>query len=171
MVGNNCRKYGNKHNDKYSEEYRRLRNYVVAFRNKSIANYFQIIFKCQTQEKPFWETVCPFMSDKGNKNGNCIILKENEKLLTDNQDVSNVFNEYFSSIASQIGFPDTHQNAEAAILYHRNHDSVNKIRNTHPNIMDNFDFKTVDSETMRKTLKDINVRINLSPCSISAMIN
>ena len=94
----------------------------VALRKKSMSKYFDN--KCRKQDKSFWQTISPFFSDKKFRNRNNIILRENDNTIVDSSEISEVFNDYFSSIASIIGFPDDYLSASEAIAVYQNHPSV-----------------------------------------------
>ena len=126
MVRNKFRKFGKA----YWEDNRIHRNNVVSIRKRSIANYFSK--NCSRKDKTFWYTVSLFMTDKKNKNGGKIILQEGDETITNNHQIANIFNDYFSNIASNIGFNDDITSAEDAIIDHQNHPSILKIRENIP---------------------------------------
>ena len=64
-----------------------------------------------------------------------IILKEDDKIITDERDIYNILNDFFSHVAMDIGFkddiPDDFQTADGfakIIDKHANHPSVIKIK-------------------------------------------
>ena len=123
---------------------------------KSIAKYFEN--NCAKQDKTFWRTISPFFSDKKFRNGNHIILRECESTIVDSGEVAEIFNAFFSNIASEIGFQDQHSTAEEAISAHENHISVIKIRDTYGDKAYSFNFEVVDHTCIAKKLKMINIR-------------
>ena len=139
-----------------SFENRRQRNKVVALRKKSMARYFD--HNCSKQDKSFWRTISPFFSDKKFRNGNHIILRENDNTIVDSGEITEVFNEYFSSVASQISFPDSHSCVSEAISAHQNHPSVIKIRDSYDDIHGSFDFRPVNHCEISRKLKMLNTR-------------
>ena len=58
MSRNEFRRFAKSH----WEETRKMRNYVVKILQMSLKNYFTK--HCEKQDKNFWHTVSPFMSDK-----------------------------------------------------------------------------------------------------------
>ena len=68
------------------------------------------------------------MSDKRYKNGNSIILNEKDAIVNDPAQVAEIFNDFFTTVASGIGFDDTIISAADAIHKHKEHPSVEKIR-------------------------------------------
>ena len=53
--------------------------------------------------KDLWPTIEPFLSKKGSGGGSEIILSENDKIISDQKEVCNVFNSYFVNVAKDIG--------------------------------------------------------------------
>ena len=151
MARNKFRKFG----AKFWNENRPQRNKVVALRKKSMARYFD--HNCSKQDKSFWRTILPFFSDKTFRNGNHIILRENDNTIVDSGEIAEVFNEYFSSVA-EIGFPDSHSCASEAISAHQNHPSVIKIRDSYDDIHGSFDFRPVNHCEISRKLKMLNTR-------------
>ena len=152
MVRNKFRKFGKA----YWKENRIHRNNVVSIRKRSIENYFSK--NCSRKDKTFWSTVSPFMTDKKNKNGGKIILQEGETTVTDNHQLANIFNDYFSNIALIIGFNDDITSARDAIIDHQNHPSILKIREKYAIKDDAFDFNRVSEELIDTKLHSINNR-------------
>ena len=150
MARNKFQKYGKE----YWELNRYHRNNVVSIRKESMTIYFQK--NCSKQDKHFWSTISPFFSDKKFRNGNTITIKDGDDTISDPVKVSEVFNDYFSTIASSIGFQDDIDSAENAIQKHSSHPSVKKITERYFNRLDTFHFKTVDSEHVSLLLKQID---------------
>ena len=75
-----------------------------------------------------WRTVKPFLSNKYTENEK-IILVENEEILTKDNSVAKVLNNFFSNIVKTLGISDyMHSNPLAkevrAIMKYRNHPRV-----------------------------------------------
>ena len=60
-----------------------------------------MIFKRVTDNKQFWKTVKPYLTDKTLKDER-ITLNENEKIVSDKRELVKIFNEYFSNIVSNL---------------------------------------------------------------------
>ena len=56
-----------------------------------------------TDNKQFWKTVKPSLTDKTLK-GKRITLTENEKVVSDKRELVKVFNEYFSNLAQNLRY-------------------------------------------------------------------
>ena len=67
------------------------------------------------------------MTDKKLRNGGKIMLKGNDKLITSNNDICEIFNDYFTDTSTTIGFYDSIVSTEHAIEKHANHPNVIKI--------------------------------------------
>ena len=133
-----------------------MRNYVVKIRKMSLKNYF--MKHCEKQDENFWHTVSPFMSDKKYRNGGNITLNENGETITDASRVSEIFNDFFVNVATDIGFNDDVVSASDAIRRHDQHPSVKRIREYYRDKIKDFDFHVVDTETVMQMIKNINPR-------------
>ena len=98
------------------------------------------------------------MSDKHLRNGHNIILQEDGEIIVDEVKVCNTFNNYFSTIASTIGFDDVITSTNDALRKHECHPSISKIKGKFVNLHNTFEFKPVSCDTIRKKLRDINIR-------------
>ena len=88
MSRNKFRRFGKR----YWEENRKMRNYVVKIRKMSLTNYFTK--HCEKQDKNFWHTVSPFMSDKKYRNGGNITLNGNGETISDASRMFDIFNDF-----------------------------------------------------------------------------
>ena len=114
--------------------YRIQRNVTTSIYKKSRATYFSERCEGGGKNQKFWKTIKPVLTSKQPSNSN-IILKENEKIITDEREICDIFNEFFSYVAMDIGFkddiPDDFHTADGLakiIDKHYNHPSVIKIR-------------------------------------------
>lgn len=83
--------------------YKKMRNFCVSLRRKSIRHYFQEKCGEEAQNNDFWKTVKPFLSNKNAGSQEPITLLNNNKLISDPVEVAEQLNDYFTNIASQIG--------------------------------------------------------------------
>ena len=152
MARNNFRKYGKSH----WEQYRRHKNKVVEIRNSSIKTYFTN--KCGKNDQSFWKTISPFFSDNRSKSSKNIILNDGDKVVTDQSDISNIFNNHFVSVADEIGFPDQIVTVEDSIARHANHSSILEISSRFKDLKDSFSFQYIDQNSVKMYLKKFNPR-------------
>jgi len=75
------------------------------------------------------------MSNKGHSRNSKIILKDGQSIISDDKDVCNIFNDYFSSVASNIGFIDdipddydTDEGFQRMLDKYEDHPSILKIK-------------------------------------------
>ena len=68
----------------------------------SVNTYFRKECENRDSNKKFYETVKPFLSDKYSCGNNEIILKENDKIVSDPPEVADIFNAFYGSIADYI---------------------------------------------------------------------
>ena len=77
-----------------------------------------------TDNRKFWKTVKPFLTDKC-KTTNNIILTEEDETLNDNKKISNTFNEYFANITKGLNLRESTGNVDF-----ENEESCIKIKKT-----------------------------------------
>ena len=87
------------------ERYRVLRNKCVKAKLKSQREYFAERCDGGPKNQHFWPTIKPFINSKCHVQEN-IILREKDDIVNDAKSVAKIFNEYFTGIASDIGFND-----------------------------------------------------------------
>ena len=110
----------------------------------------------------FWKTIKPFMSNKGGLRNSKIILKNGHSIVSDDKEVCELFNEYFSSVASNIGFSDdipndynTDHGFQCILKKYENHPSICKIQNN-VNTEDEFDFCPVTISQVQKIIENMD---------------
>ena len=96
------------------------------------------------------------MSDKRYKNGNSIILNEKDTIVNDLSPVAETFNDFFTTVASGIGFDDTSISAADAIRKHKELSSVEQIRHEFGEINGEFDFRPVTVDLVMQNIKNVN---------------
>ena len=124
-------------------------------RKESMATYFKQ--RCSKNDKTFWDTIAPFFTDKRNKNANDIVLKDGDDVVSDPAKVTEIFNTYFSNVASTIGFEDEIVSVEDALQKHSQHPSVLKIKMNTPELPV-FNFHLLKVSDVESKLKNIDVK-------------
>ena len=114
--------------------YRIQRNITTSIYKKSQATYFSERCEGGAKNQKFWKTIKPFLTCKQPSCQN-IILKEDDKIITDEREICDIFNDFFPHVAMDIGFkddmPDDFKTADGfakIIDKHSNHPSIIKIR-------------------------------------------
>ena len=79
------------------------------------------------KSRDFWPTIKPFLSKKAVGGGNEVILSEDEKIVSDQPEVCEIFNNYFINVAKDIG-KESNQYRDDFL----NHPSIVKILENMP---------------------------------------
>ena len=116
--------------------YTQQRNKCVFLSRKTKINYYgNLNEKYITDNKNFWKTVKPLLSDKS-INSDKIHLTENKALINSDSKTAEVSNEFFSNIVKNLEIPEyvklnsSFQNIKdfKAILKYKNHPSIIVIK-------------------------------------------
>ena len=139
------------------------RNWCISLLRKEKKEYFaNLNEKVIIDNKKFWQTVKPFLSEKL-KSRVKITLVEKEELISSESDVAQRFNQFFSNIVKNLDIPkyvvgDTlHLNLKnhpilMAILKYRDHPSIITIKvQTVP-----FHFSYNDKKTVLKIIRSLS---------------
>ena len=94
------RKYKQFPSKKTWESYRIQCNLTTAIRKQSIKTYFCKRTENGPKNEHFWSTIKPFMTNKGNKNAQELMIEHEDIILTDPVEVSNVMNKFYIDIAA-----------------------------------------------------------------------
>ena len=154
-------KYQNHNSSSNWEKFRQQRNLVTKLKRKSINQYF--IERCVggCKAKDFWPTVKPFLSNKSNYVLKDTILLENDKLINDQQEVCDIFNNFFVNVAKNIGDNSVPINSE--------HPSLLKIQEN-LTVQSVLNFKPVDEDFVSKQIGRLNVKKATGHDGISAKV-
>ena len=85
------------------ERYRCARNRCTSLKRSAIKEYFDDRCQGDTNGKMFWQTIRPFLSNKGCSSQNTIVLRELNDIKTNPSEVCEIFNAHFINVASDIG--------------------------------------------------------------------
>ena len=90
----------NKHPSKQNEvAFKKQRNRCFALRKKAIKNHFKrVTSNGLMSNKAFWNLVKPFLSNKGVLACTDISLIKDDKIVTDDHDLCEIFNDYYIKI-------------------------------------------------------------------------
>ena len=105
-------KLKNKYNKNRTGEnwdgYKKQINCCVNLLRKTNKEYFNDLnIKNITDNKAFWKTIKPYFSNKG-LNSSSLILSEKSKIVTNDQDIANIMNTYFTGITSHLNLKSNH---------------------------------------------------------------
>ena len=150
-----------KSNKNAFEKYRKQRNFVTALRRQAIKSYFMRHCNQSTSPADFWKTIKPFMSNQELSRGN-IILRENDEIISNESEIAEIFNNFFISIADNIGISDEIDTSNEMFLQkilerHDQHPSIKAIKCRNHNCHSNseFSFVALSQEDAMKYLSNI----------------
>ena len=148
------------------DNYRKQSNLVTKIKRKSIRVYFYERCAGGPKSKDFWPTIKPFLSKKGSDGGNEIILCENDKIVSDQGEVCNIFNKYFVNVAKEIANDATQYDQDFL-----NHPSIQKIlENTPKDSNEKFSFKPTTETYVHKVISNLDPKKATGVDNISAKI-
>ena len=136
------------------------RNKCVSLLKKAKKEYYQNLDeKNVIDNKKFWKTVKPLLSDKSVSREK-INLTENEKMLTSESETAETLNNFFSNIVKKLNIPKFNSNNSVtknikdpvfkAILKYKNHPSILAIQKYSKN--KTFHFKEVNFGEVEKEI-------------------
>ncbi len=94
-----------KNNQRLWDDFRVKKNNYVKQSRISASNYFKEKYSDGELSRPFWQTVRPYMSDKG-ENHHKILLCKDDKIVSNPGTVANIFNNYFITATDGIGITE-----------------------------------------------------------------
>ena len=121
--------------------------------------YNNLNVKYITENKLFWNTVKPSFADKTLKDER-ITLVENNKVVSDESKLVEIFSKYFGNIVQNLGIdgltniPSDNDavTIEKAIEKYQNHPSIKVIREN-IDTTNNFSFDSINPECISKIIK------------------
>ena len=155
--------------------YKSQHNFCTNLLRKTKRDYFRNLNMRELNDnKKFWKRIKPFFSDKGLAN-NSIVLKENGNLITDTQELANLFNTYYINLINALQLkksPTKFKSLSEILSLYKNHDSISKIKAGN-NLQQQFHLKEVSSNEVKKIIKSLNSKKSaLSSCiPVSILIN
>ena len=118
--------------------YNKQRNLYVSILRKNKRDYFgNLNNKIVTDNRKFWKTISPLFSEKA-FHRECITLKESNKTITNNEELDETFNTFFSKIVPNLNIDNnlgdniTNPHITDQVFYtiqkYENHPSISKLR-------------------------------------------
>ena len=158
-------KYLRNKTDENKRKYTKQRNYCVSLLRKSKREYYSNLdIKNITDNKTFWKTIKPFLSNKVTSTQK-IILIENYKIVKNENGTARVLDTFFSNILCDPKIPDYNncnpmaENIQEpvlkAIVKYRNHPSIltiGEVCKKNPQ----FSFRCVDKDEILKEILNLD---------------
>ena len=146
MTGTRLRnRFLNNRSNRNRDLFRKQRKLCVSLLRKSKKDYFSNLNEKQiTDNKRFWKTVKPFLSNKVQSSERITLTDESDSLVTDCGKVATELNSFFSSVVKNLNIPSYegcdplsgnifHPTLKAIVKW-RNHPSILTITSEHENM-------------------------------------
>ena len=151
--------------------YKKQRNFCVSLRRKCMKNYLKkLTEKGLTTNKSFWKFMKPFLTNKGLTGNNDITLIHQNKIISDEKQLTKLLNSYYINIVEKssdtktfgINFKNTSvQSVRDIVNSYKNHPSIIKIKQVvnGSNVSDSerFSFKTINESEIKDLLKNLDI--------------
>ena len=132
--------------------------------------------KSITDNKIFWKTMKPLFSDKGCHKPKITLIDEG-KITSEDQEVSNIFNEYFKNAINCLEIENEHKGNEInldvstnfIIDEYKHHPSISSIKDKIGSASE-FSFRAITLEEIDKELKNLNDKKASTSNSIPAKV-
>ena len=143
--------------------YKRQRNFCVKLLRMTKKEFYNNLnVKYITENKLFWKTVKPLFTDKTLKDER-ITLVENNKVVSDESKLVEIFGKYFGNIVQNLGIDgptNTSSDNETvtirkAIEKYQNHPSIKVIREN-IDTTKNFSFDLINPECISKIINNLD---------------
>ena len=134
-------------------------------------NHFKEATKNGTMsDKEFWDLVKPFLSNKGGLTSSDISLVRNDTIVTDDQELTEIFNHHYvnivekssgkrpASLAKDTGISDDRQIVRLILDKYKDHPSALAIIQNPKQVLETFTFQEVDNKKVEQLLKSLDGR-------------
>ncbi|KAK6176060.1 hypothetical protein SNE40_014416 [Patella caerulea] len=143
------RKFQRCKTDKNWRLYKCQRNNVTKLKKKAIKEYFMERCSGGPKSKDFWPTIRPFLTNKGSCHDTAITLCENDTIKSDQNNVCNIFNDFYINVANDIGKDSIKIDSEQNF---QDHPRIKAIKTSNNQ---NFSFNPVSEKDVSGFLKQI----------------
>ena len=133
-------------------KYKNQRNYVTKLKRKAKQEYFNSHCNkiVKNNDKSFWKTVKPFFTNNSSMSN--ISISHNDSIISEPNKVCDILNDFFIDVADSLGEPSdlSRMSIDQLRNHFTSHQSIEFIRSTFNNLLPNFSFQNVTSETVVK---------------------
>ena len=128
-------------------EYMRQHNFCSNLRQSKKHHFNNLKMKYVTENKQFWKTIKPFLTEK-TKTTNNIILTENNQTVREDKTICQIFNTYFANTTKdlksrQVDESQSFENEESCRLIRENYGG------------ENFSFKSISKDGIIESVKEL----------------
>ena len=147
--------------------YTKQRNFCVSLLRKVKREYFaNINEKNIIDNRKFWQTVKASLSEK-NKSKEKITLIKNDEIISDDLEIANTLNKFFSNVVKNLKIPEKFANNNLprilskhptlnAIMKYKNHQSMDAIKKISHGLS-RFYFSRIDKKTVLNEIKKLKL--------------
>ena len=148
-------------------KYKKHKNFCSKLYKKERKKFYsQLDIKNITDNKLFWKTMKPFLSDKCTY-ASKISLVHNDNVISDDQELADIFNNFFEQAVDNLGIQEYQSDhnidinsisddpIDYAIAKYKNHPSIIMI-NENVSFESRFSFTTVNEENIQREILDLN---------------
>lgn len=168
--------------DENTAKYKKQRNKCVSMRRQAIKEHFNSVMEGGIiQNKKFWSTVKPFLTNKSGKSSNEIMIVHDDIIVTDENELAEIFNEEYIHIVEKYSgvkpvslrnYQSENRNEVISKILetYKNHPSILEIKNS---LIDQnnemlFNFKEVSENEVSKLFGDLKVGVASGEDKITA---
>ena len=143
-------------------KYKKQRNFCSRLNRREKKKYYSNLdIKNVTDNRLFWKTIKPLLSDKGG-NRSKITLIDKEKVVSEDQEVSNIFNNYFKETIDTAEAENHSSKKEeeldissyCQLEKYNDHASIISIKKVTPTV--EFDFNDISIEDINRELENFD---------------
>ena len=146
--------------------YKKQRNFCSKLYKKERKKFYDNLdIKNITDNKKFWKTLKPLLSDKAKCGSSKINLVENDDILSTDKEIAEAFNNYYSNAVKSLNLQcdsehlsdetDETDPIERAIKKFKNHPSIINVNQNIPKTT-NFEFSQVDIDSIKKMTDNLD---------------
>lgn len=153
------------------QAYKRSRNNCVTLLRSTKRNYYRNLnMKNLSGNREFWKQTKPLISKKSAGNSK-IILKENNRYLTNDQEIANIMNHYFVNITDSLNLNLEHKidDIDEITEKYKDHPSIVKIKRHHNQTSDHI-FHHVTQEDIIKEINKLSANKSVPTTDIPIRI-
>ena len=133
--------------------------------------------KSFVSNKSFWNTVKPFLTNKGFMTEDKIVIKNDDKIITEAEEISELFNNHYVNVVEKTtGFPSValglpndqkqdHKTVKSIIDEYCNHPSILRIKEKFP-LRQDFDIPLATVSQINRLISEINIKKATGPDNI-----
>ena len=145
--------------------YKKQRNFCSKLYKKERKKYYNNLnIKNITENKEFWRTIKPFLSEK-TKSSQKIFICKGDEIISDDRDIAENFSQFFQNAVNSLGIENNQTIIEGenpvdtAIKTFENHPSIKLIK-TNITVQKEFNFQSINTEFISNEIADLDSNKN-----------